>query len=87
MVDQDSKARIKELEEVLGKHRAAREEAKRERETIAAKKRRIERERNSAFTAYDTGVSFYRVGERTRTCIPHARDRKSSRANEIPATP
>ena len=70
MVDQDSKARIKELEEVLGKHRAAREEAKRERETIAAKKRRIERERNSAFTAYDTAyLSTELVKEREHASL------------------
>lgn len=54
LIEKDTKFRISELKELIGKHKSSLDEQQRRREELLATKTRVERERNEAMSRYDT---------------------------------
>lgn len=54
LIEKDTKSRIGELRELIGKHKSSLDELQRRREELLATKARVERERNEAMRRYDT---------------------------------
>jgi hypothetical protein len=70
LVERDIKSRTVELKDVLARHQESLLQLRHERETLLAAKARVERERNDAFSHYDTAyLSTTIAKERERSAL------------------